>query len=72
MKRKKEPTKAITPKRGKFNSLGNNEEYDIVEILGHNETYGYFFTIKPEETGFALYCVERGCAHLNGGNWKLI
>ena len=40
MKRKKEPTKAITPKTRKINSLGNNEEYDIVEILGHNETSG--------------------------------
>lgn len=53
-----------------FNGIKKDKHYKI-----HNET-DLAFSISSEQIdgseGVDAFCMKKGCAHLNGGDWEII
>jgi hypothetical protein len=52
-------------------SITKGKKYKVSGWKYSNTTIGHYFTIT-KDNGFVAYCLEKGCAHINDNNWKII
>lgn len=64
----KNPKFAIAPK-GTYNSFEGGTKFEIIKLEIIEEIV--FFEIISPLDGDILYCLAKGCAHLDGKNWIL-
>ena len=65
----RKPKTVIAPK-GCYGDLTEGKEYEVIGFWDEfsEDEFGCGFNII-DDTGEERCCLERKCAHLNGGNW---